>query len=196
MSKSAQAFPLSWPAGRPRTKVRFSSRFGDKSVATAIKPLKAELSRLGASYIVISTNIPLKVNGDPYSDPGRMPDPGCAVYFQLKSKPYCLPCDRWDCVEDNLYAVAKHVEAMRGMERWGVSSVEQAFAGFKELPATAGDSEPWTTVLGIPDYANAGEIKAAHRVAAQSAHPDRGGSAEQMARINVARDRALAEVQV
>src|ERR1700692_308788 len=90
-SEAMRAYPLYWPDGRNRTTSRVQSRFGKRTVAKALSELKEELNRLGARLVVISTNIPLKDNGDPYSDPGRMKDPGCAVYFQLKNKPYCLP---------------------------------------------------------------------------------------------------------
>ena len=186
---AAKAFPLAWPDGRPRTKVRNQSRFGDRTVAKALAALKDEIARLNARYVVISTNIPLKDNGDPYSDPGKMNDPGVAVYFRLNEKPYCLPCDRWNTVEDNMYAVAKHIEAMRGMERWGVGTTEQTFAGFKEL---ASDNE-WGTVFGIERTASAEQIQQAYRTLARSAHPDQGGSTAAMQRLNVARDQGIAE---
>lgn len=188
--KSTTAYPLTWPDGRVRTVTRVQSRFGECTVAKALSALKEELQRLGARYIVISTNIPLKDNGDPYSDPGRMKDPGCAVYFQLSEKPYCLPCDRWNVVEDNMYAIAKHIEAMRGMERWGVGSVEQTFAGFKQLTA---DAESWWDVLECRRDADVETISNQYRARAKSAHSDTGGTDAAMARLNVARDQALEE---
>ncbi len=195
MADNTKAFPLAWPMGVQRTKSRSTSRFGDKSVYVAYRALKDELSRLNATYVVVSTNIPLKANGEPYSDPGRMPDPGAAVYFRLKDKSYCLPCDRWLGVEENLYAIAKHIEAMRGMERWGVGSIEQTFAGFRELPSFAGEGEDWRTVLGLGNNATPEQVKQAHRLAAIAFHPDKGGSVDAMARINLARDRALKELR-
>jgi hypothetical protein len=189
--EAAKAFPLAWPAGQPRARSRGSSKFRERSLASAFQELKAELTRLGAQYIVISTNVPLKANGEPYSDPGRMPDPGVATYFKLRGKSYALACDRWSTVEENIYALAKHIEAMRGMERWGVGSVEQTFAGFKQLTS---ESEPdWWVVLGLDARASVDQILAAHRAKAMAAHPDRGGTTEQMTRVNVARDRALKE---
>jgi len=187
---AAKAFPLSWPPGRPRTKYREVSRFGDRTLAKSLQALKTELDRLRAGYITISTNVPLKANGDPYSDPGRMPDPGVAVYFRLNGAQYALCCDRWIAVEDNLYAVAKHIEAMRGMERWGVACTEQTFAGFKEIAAAAEDA--WWQVLCVPETATREQIEASYRALARQAHPDvAGGSTAWMQKLNVARDQAL-----
>jgi hypothetical protein len=186
----AEAFPLSWPTGVPRVRRSLRSQFGTHSVAEGVKEIRRQLTLLGARLPVISSNIPLKADGNPYSDPGRMADPGVAVYFQLNGKPYCLPCDRWDRVEHNFWAIAKHIEAMRGMQRWGVGSVEQQFAGFKTL--TAGES--WWDVLECLPSADIDTINAQYRSRARSAHPDAGGSHEMMARLNQARENALTQL--
>ena len=55
---------------------------------------------------------------------------------------HVLACDRWDRPEHNLRAIAKHVEAIRGQERWGVGSVAQAFRGYQALPSRA-TGKPW-----------------------------------------------------
>lgn len=176
--------------GRIRRSVR--SQFGAHSVAEGVKEIRRQLTLLGARLPVISSNIPLKSDGNPYSDPGRMADPGAAVYFQLSGKPYCLPCDRWDRVEHNFWAIAKHLEAMRGMQRWGVGSVEQQFAGFKALAASSESTEPWWDVLCCRADATADMINNQYRTRARTAHPDAGGSHAAMARLNQARESALA----
>ena len=191
--KGVQAYPLKWPNGVPRIKVRVTSQFADRSIAACIPLLREELSRLRATGVVISTNIPLKPNGDPYSDKTKLPDPGVAVYFQLDGRDYCMPCDKWATVEENLWAIAKNVEAMRGMRRWGVGSTEQAFAGFKALTATATE-ENWWDVLDVQPNASSDYIQAAYRTLIRTAHPDvPGGSEAAMQRLNSARDRALAQ---
>ena len=40
-------------------------------------------------------------------------------------------------MEDNLYAIALDVEAVRGRRRWGVVSIERALAGHQRLGARA-----------------------------------------------------------
>jgi len=57
----------------------------------------------------------------------------------------CLACDRWDKVQDNIYAIAMTIEPLRGIERWGSGSmVEQAFTGFFALPAP---KSPWEILV-------------------------------------------------
>ncbi len=104
-----------------------------------------------------------------------------------------MPCDMWQSVEENLWAVGKHLEAMRGMLRWGVGSVEQQFAGFKAL--TAGNQEDWWDILECLPTAGIDTINAQYRTRAHTAHPDAGGDHSAMARLNQARDAALAATQ-
>jgi hypothetical protein len=54
-------------------------------------------------------------------------------------------------------ALAAHIGALRGQDRWGVGSVEQAFTGYQALPAPMVVND-WRAVLGDPktlDRANA-----------------------------------------
>lgn len=192
--ENTKAFPLAWPIGKARTTNRRHPSFSEKTLARVFTLLRDELRRLGALYVVISTNVPLKQNGESYSDPGKMADPGVAVYFRYKGVNYCLPCDRWILVEDNMYAVSKHIEAMRGMERWGVQSVEQAFSGFKALTAET-EGEAWWTVLECSPTATRAQIEHAFRTKLRQVHPDAGGSNDAMSKLNIARDQALSTVK-
>lgn len=199
---SVSAYPLQWPAGWPRAKTRIRASFGKKTwdssyrwqsasrltVADARQRLQDELDRLGARYVTLSTNIELRMDGMPRSGQAEPADPGAAVYFRLDGKPIVLACDKWDRAADNIAAIAKHIEALRGMDRWGVGSTKQAFAGYEALPAP----EQWWQVLGVPQTASKEEIRAAYRRLAREAHPDQGGSDAAMARLNAARDAGVA----
>lgn len=188
-----QAFPLQWPTGWPRAKQRRGAAFGERdhrgwkksaTIATARDRLQRELDLLGAVNPVLSTNVELRIDGQPRSDRRDPDDPGVAVYFTLNRKPTTLACDRWDRVADNIIALAKHIEALRGIGRWGVGTADQVFAGYQALPAP----EQWWQVLGVAATASIAEIDAAWRKLAPHAHPDRDGSDAAMARLNVARD--------
>jgi hypothetical protein len=66
--------------------------------------------------------------------------------------------------------------------------VRATFTGFRALPAPKG--QHWRDVLELSDGAiDRGTIEAANRRLAQKHHPDRGGSAEAMAELNIAKDR-------
>ncbi len=179
-----EAFPLKWPHGRPRTPYPERSRFGTRTVDAATKELFCEVRRLGAGTPVLSTNIKLRLNGLPYSNQSPPADKGVAVYFTYKKQAMCFACDRWDRVQDNIYAIAMTIGALRGIERWGSGSmVEQAFTGFVALPAP---KDP-RVILGVGPGATTEEIDAAYRQKAKIAHPDNAGSAAAMQELNDAR---------
>lgn len=204
---SHAAYPLHWPAGRPRTAVssRQYGRFNKKqhngrwneakslTVADALARLQDELDRIGARYPVVSSNLETRLDGLPRSGQREPDDPGVALYFDLKGEPHCLPCDTYTRVADNIAAIAKHIEATRAIERYGVASIREMFAGFAALPAPGqAESALWWKVLRVEQTATEAEIQAAYRKRAAEVHPDRpGGSAAAMAEVNAARDEAL-----
>jgi len=199
---SAQSYPLTWPIRLPRTKARSESRFrkpvrtgyGNRrhSIAEGRDKLFAELERLGAKKAILSTNLRLRLDGLPHSNQPNPEDPGVAIYFELKGKQIVLPCDRWQHVECNIWAIACHIETLRQQDRWGVGSVEQAFAGYAALPEKTTEN-PWE-ILGIPELASEPIIMDAYRRKAKEAHPDKGGSTEQFRAICEAKDIALATI--
>jgi hypothetical protein len=120
---SAEAYPLYWPEGWKRTAYREHSRF-KTGFGAARNLLFAELSRMGASHIILSTNIPLRNDGLPRAnvrpDGG---DTGVSVYFKRKGKDMVFACDKYTDTCDNIYAISKTIDAMRGIERWGASDM-------------------------------------------------------------------------
>ena len=112
-----EAFPLQWPASRPHTPTPARSRF-DTSQDRAQRTLVDEVRRMGGSNLVISTNIELRRDGLPYAGRREPADKGVAVYFDYRKRPMCFACDRWARIGDNIYAIAKTIEALRGIERW------------------------------------------------------------------------------
>lgn len=175
-----EAYPLQWPVAWPRTERPQRSAFST-SLAAARDEVRSELRRLGASDVVISTNIITNLDGS-YRSKQRVPDDrGVAVYFKLNGEDQCFPCDRWLGVEENLHAIALSIEALRGLDRWGAKEmVAAAFKGFKALPASAivtpYTAKPWNEVLGVQPDASREMIDAAYRVQAKKLHPDLGGN--------------------
>jgi hypothetical protein len=106
-----QAYPLQWPEGWPRTKVRRAASF-DTRFIDARDGLLNEVRLMGGRQPVISSNVPLRMDGLPRANFTRDPDPGVAVYFALQSEPRVFACDRWTHVEDNLQAIRKTIEAL------------------------------------------------------------------------------------
>lgn len=154
------AYPLSWPAGWPRTanQQRKAPRFQKKenvlsgaggwtkasheiNVEDGAKRVLSELRLLGVDRrtIIISTNVELRRDGLPRIDRANVGDPGVAVYWadpETKQQD-CMAIDAYDTVAGNLAAVAKTLEAMRAIERHGGAQIlKRAFQGFKALPSS------------------------------------------------------------
>lgn len=197
---NAQAYPLQWPLDRPRNQVRFPARFVTNtrggygarrrhSVGQGVETILAELRRMDASSAVISSNVQLRGDGLPRSGQPQPTDPGVAVYFKFERQDVCLACDTWTTVEDNLWAVALTLEAMRGIDRWGAAKLKATFTGYAALPAPAGAL--WWEVLGLHDRATLEQVRDAYRALARAHHPDAGGTHEEFVRIQSAYDVAM-----
>lgn len=207
MSEPIRAHPLQWPPGWRRTeswkreRAKFRKGRGgwtdqqytaakDLTISDGIARVLGELGRMGVRRddIVISTNAPLRLDGLPKSKAGAIGDPGAAVYWRQSKATRCMAIDRYDALADNLAAIAATLEAMRAIERHGGAEIlDRAFTGFVALPSP---EQPWQ-VLGVQMSANRAEIEQAYRRLAMQHHPDRGGDADEMARINSARDAML-----
>ena len=175
--RSVDAFPLAWPQGYQKTSRRIGSRFGSQTLYKVWPILRDEVRRLGGKDLIVSSNMPLRNDGIPYASKKEPDDPGVAVYFDRKGKPICLACDQYSRVWENAYAIAKTIEAMRAIDRWGVSDMlDRMFTGFMAITDDAGKS--LFSILGISPDASKEEITAAYRRKMKEVHPDLGGDPE------------------
>lgn len=184
-----EAYPLHWPVGWPRTRSPQQSRFDVSSFAVVRDNLFREIKLLGGTHIVLSTNVPLRQDGIPYANMRQPNDRGVAVYFLRRGKQMVFACDRWQKIEDNMRAIEKTIEAVRGIDRWGASEMlERSLQAFEALPAP---KSCWY-ILGVLPGASRADVETAYRSKARVAHPGAGGSTAAMAELNRARDEALA----
>lgn len=181
------AYPLSWPAGFPRTKTPEKGSF-KTTLAGALTNVQDSLRRFATDSnkkldgLVISSNVTLGVP--------RPADPAVSVWFTWDGMGVCVAVDRYLTVEANLQAIHHIIEARRVELRHGtLALVRASFTGFLALPAPAG--KDWWVVLNVARSATPDQIRAAYRKLASDHHPDKGGSAEKMAELNAARDAAL-----
>ena len=151
--------------------------------------LMNEIRLLGGRSPVLSSNLRLRQDELPYANQREPEDPGVAVYFTYKGKQHCFACDDWNRVRDNVRAIGKTIEALRGIERWGTGDMlERAFQGFEALP----NPQQWWHVMGFESFNHLTPeiVEDRYRELSMQRHPDRGGTAEQMAELNWARDQA------
>lgn len=183
-----QAFPLQWPDGWPRTpahhredgRTRFASATGGSAVKRPIRlgaardGLIAELERLGAQNIVMSTDLKLRQDSLPYANQRQPDDPGIAVYFQRGTDSKVMARDAFDRIEDNMRSLTLAIQGLRMLQRHGGGQMlEKAFAGFTALPPPDAMSDvrqsAWWMVLGVSPDATSGVIRQAYKDKARAA---------------------------
>lgn len=168
---------------------------GSKAITlpTARERLAAQLEFLGAKNIVVSTNMELTRYGEPRADRAAPRDTGVAVYFELKGRDRVLACDKWISVAGNMAAIANHIDAIRRVDRYGVGTLEQAFAGYDALPPPSADNRaPWRGMLGFkPDTpVTRADVDVQFRAMAKRAATDEGA----LLQLNLAREAAYREL--
>lgn len=200
MSTNVTASPLTWPHGWKRTPAghRVDARFGSRkkqtngyhalqkiTVAHAVDAVYVQLRMMGFGdwQSILSTNLNLRLDGIPRSGQPEPQDTGASVWWRKDTdQPYkVLAIDQYDRVADNIYAIAKTLEAMRGIGRWGSGEIlERTYTGFTALPGpdTAGGVDHYQ-VIGAQAGDSPTDLSQAYRRALSAAHPDKGGSSDQ-----------------
>lgn len=195
---TATSFPLCWPAGRKLLPPGLRDKSAFRTTPDqARRGLEREVSLLGATNLVISTNVPLRKDGKPYAAGYRLDDEAVAVYFNYYGKSMCFACDRWQHLGENMHAIAKTIEAIRGISRWGTGDMlERAFTGFAALPAPAAVvMRDWWDVLECPRSASREVILANYRRLRSDWHPDkRGGDSKRFDEVQKAYERSVQEL--
>lgn len=185
MTTVPSRFPLCWPLAIPRSKSREPSRF-KTTLAAALDNVEKSLQAFGkdsgtkVTDIIMSSNVTLGSTSPA--------DAGVAVWFMWGGEQVCIPVDRYTTVAANLQAIHHILEARRTELRHGtLALVRASMQGFKMLPAPY----QWHEVLGVSPTATKDEIEEAFKVKARTAHPDAGGSQDEMAKLNDARTQGL-----
>lgn len=188
-------YPLEWPLGYKRTANRVRSPF-KITMEGAQRHLHNQVRLIRGSNLLISTNLRVRNDGGFYTDDMRrhLPDPGVAICFTYKGKEVTMCCDKYLTLGENLSALGRGIEALRGMERWGVSDfLDRAFTGFTALPPAyemGPAKRPWWEVLELEEACDEEDVKKAFRLLSKKHHPDVGGDKEKFQELVDAVDEA------
>lgn len=208
MNENVTRHPLSWPdgwkrtAGHQRQHPRFTKKVGGDgyghralTFTEACDRLESQVRMFHAERPVISSNVELGMRGAPVAREGdkRLDDPGVALYFTLRGQARCLACDLYVTPAGNIAAIAAHIDALRRIDRYGVGTLDQAFAGY--APRLQAAPSEWWIVLGVSRSSSRAQVDEAFSKLARTAHPDAGGSHDVMARLTEARTAAYAEAR-
>jgi hypothetical protein len=178
---------LCWPDTKPRAAQRVGSPFKGAHVDREHRQIELELERWRIRQYIISRNHHRIFAGDP----------GVAVWWlDRMGEIRVLACDKYQSLADNMHSIVLTLAAMRGLERWGAYTAEQAAegAGQKLLSPPDSDRVDWPTILGVGRDWPIGAIKLAWERKAERSHPDRGGSTDEMSLVNRAWEAARREL--
>lgn len=158
--------------------------------------LHRELSNLGAKDFVIEADFSesdIRLDGMPRAS-ARLPQfPGVRVAFDSKHGPLVYQTDTCHFWQHNIRSIALGLEALRAVDRYGITHRAEQYTGFKALPPGAASmpaaTPAFTTVREAMDWlhderqtgirgANGASLKSVLRMVARRVHPDYGGSRE------------------
>jgi hypothetical protein len=192
--------PAVWPVG-PRTLVdeRRSSPF-KAPYSKTIELLNRELWLLNAvEPIVMEAGYqPHELRLDGLPRKGAQPnDPAVILSFDSRVGPLRYGCDTYWDHEANLRAIALALEALRAVDRYGVTKRGEQYQGWAALPPSGdgemGREEAEAFIRNAaarwgPGYDDREfDLKRAYRLAARQLHPDVSGDPAQWAKLDRAR---------
>lgn len=150
--------------------------------------LDEEIAKLGGHDIVVQAgyrNDQIRNDGWPYGKAVPL-HPGVVVtFYDRKNRPLSFPCDTYATIDDNMRAIALSLEALRAVDRYGVTRRDEQYMGFKAIEAPRAMSvEDAAQALSAqapsvsPDVIidSASWYRTAYRQAAKRLHPDVQGN--------------------
>jgi len=194
-----------WPGTHTPTRRRSPFRAG---YASTVRHLERELAAVKARNVVVQLALradEIKRDGLPYAN-AKPAHPGVIVSFEtpplgrvingkwtetVPAVPLSFPCDRFATWQENLRAIALALDALRRVDRYGVTRNAEQYRGWAKLPPPGGlvtpvamkvddasaflarhTNERWSHVA-IEGSADA--FRSAYRFVAQLMHPDTNG---------------------
>ena len=190
-----------WP--EPRTGGRKDTPFF-ATWAQTLQLLESELEKLGASEVVIEVAMresDIRIDGWPKGN-AVATHPGVIVSFDSRHGPLRYLTDTFSHWQANVRAIALALEALRKVDRYGISRRGEQYRGWKALPAGVAEGEAMTVEAAarfvaqhsddppgrlVDVEADPSFALVLYKEAAKRLHPDAGGDAEQFRLLQVAR---------
>lgn len=126
--------PMEWPG--KKTRDRRNSPFRTEWKKTC-DLLAKELNAIGANNRILQIEIErgmMRLDGLPRAD-SKLKDQGVIVSFRTKAGDISMPCDTYWYLEDNVRAIALSLEALRAVDRYGVTRNSEQYRGWTAIPA-------------------------------------------------------------
>lgn len=183
--------PLEYWPGKPTPPAARRRAAFKASYQKTLDLLEYELKVINAKDILIQVRLELsQIRNDGWPRSSASPTSSEIIVSFLRGKDIIsMPCDRFDDWEDNLHAIALSLEALRKIDRYGVTSNGQQYQGFKQIEAPnkedarAGAEFFIAQAAGVRIEDVRADLSTAYRGAAQRLHPDYGGSHAEFSRL-------------
>lgn len=182
---------VQWPQDSTPTEERRSRYAFRSSWTQTLNLLDYELRNLDAHDIVIEAGFTpgdIRTDGWPRADARPPAHPGIILSFGSKHGPLRYVTDRYEHWQANVRAVALGLEALRAVDRYGITYRAEQYQGWAQLPSST-DETPMSVLLrvtGLDAVPPAENVRSLYRKALGVAHPDKGGNAEMFARVQEA----------
>jgi hypothetical protein len=184
--------------GTPPPSAWTYSRF-DTPLRKTLQLLARELDNLGAKDIVVELDVAerdFRLDGYPRAN-ARALSPAVRVTFQSKWGPLRYETAEFSDWQANLRAIALSMEALRSVDRYGVSKRGEQYRGWRQLPTGTDPADSITTpeqaravladVLNLPSLAGMDERDVIRRAQFET-HPDRGGDSTKFRKVMKAKE--------
>ena len=189
---------IDWPQGFVRTPPadRRKNRNFQATLGKTTEDIATEMGRLDPDKWRASIgNTHQKANTLPRHD-ANPDDPGFVLRWSEDGEQFAVACDAYSRLRDNVREVYLWVHETRMRGNRAVVTGESEFAAAR-LPS-ADDSAvvaeaPPHEVLDVAAGAPDGVVRAAYREKVKDKHPDQGGSKDEFARIQRAKEAMLSE---
>lgn len=168
--------------------------------------LQREMRMIDAISAVLELDAPahrIQKRSGEWSADARPNEPGVVLTIERRDKPALrMVCCEFRVWTDNVYAIARSLEALRMVDRYGCTASGEQYVGFAALPPPGEASrdtvqEAIDLILEVSGdiavrdgWVHQDSIAAAIRMA----HPDHGGTAERLTRVLQAR-KTLADAE-
>ena len=183
--------PLSAPIPLGHRRSLFSA-----SMASTVRLLATELRALDAKRVVLELDVPdrmLRLDGLPRAD-ARPNSPAVALAFESRFGPLRYETGEFTTWQDNLRAIALSVQALRAVDRYGVSRRGEQYRGRRALPTSTDPADAIQTREQAQAFLrewNPGGVddwSVVVRRAIGSTHPDHGGDPSEFRKVMRAKE--------
>ncbi len=181
----------SWPFESTNIWTRRGPHTFSASWSNTLGLLDKELDTLSAQNIVIQaqfTEDDIRLDGMPRSAARTPSHPGIIVSFESKHGPLQYATDTHEFWQHNVRAIALGLQALRAVDRYGITKTGEQYTGWRQLTAGSGITSWEQASALIADLAGidtfGGVIpRSVYNNALKKAHPDGGGNSDLFAAV-------------